>query len=324
VVDIVVTGGAGLQGSKLSLFLADSGYHVTVIDNMRRGKLENLRGRELTDIDLHVLDLRYTPVDRLAKTMQGAEAVFHLAAHVGGVEYSHINDRQMLNDNLMSDSNTIAAARQARVKKFVYPSTACAYPVSRQREWNSVLREDQAFDPVEPENGYGWSKLTAELLLSKEDRMEVGILRLFNVYGPGEDDIIGTSHVVPELIKKTLFDPEVVVFGDGTAGRCFLYADDAVEAYLACLEKGLGQGPINVGDPNPVRIGNLAHLIQLVAGVEKKVVFDPSKPEGVKGRVPDIAKARRILGWEPKTSLADGLRPTIEHIKSEATVAAIR
>ena len=316
--EIIITGGAGLQGSKLTKKLVSMGHSVACIDNGRREGWRNLDG---VDVDRIQWDLR----EPFPELFRGAKTVFHLAANVGGVEYISKNDRDVMLDNLQIDANVVRMAREARIKKFVFASTACTYPIERQQEWDSVLQEDMAFDPVHPESGYGWAKLTMEVQLSKlRDEMEVEILRLFNVYGPGED-FGPESHAVPELIRKALFDEKVVVYGDGSAGRCFLYVDDAVSAYIAAFEKGTRGLPINIGHPAPVRIEGLATMIQEIAGTDKPVVFDPSKPEGVKGRVPDIKRAEKILDWHPKTTLIKGLKPTIDFVRSQKVpLAGIR
>jgi len=304
-VDAVVTGGLGLQGSKLSRKLAKSGYHVLVIDNAQRGRTKNLGATKGIAVLKRDVRLPLNP-----KQFEGAEVIFHLAAHLGGIDYITRNDQQVMLDNLRADANVIAASLDARVKKFVFASTACVYPVSKQQKWDAVLREDDAFNPIEPESGYGWAKLTAELQLGKITEMEVGILRLFNVYGEGEDYAPG-SHAIPELMRKVLFSRKVEVYGDGLQGRCFTHVDDAVEAYLAVYRKGCVNRPINIGSPSPIRIADLVALLQELAGKQKPVKFNTSKPTGMIGRVPDITLAEKILGWHPKVSLEDGLKRTM-------------
>ena len=190
--------------------------------------------------------------------------------------------------------------------------------MSKQQKWDSILKEEDAFNPVSPESGYGWAKLTAEVLLSKITGMDVNILRLFNVYGPGEDYQPG-SHAIPELARKVL-DPdtkEIEVFGDGSQGRCFLYVTDAVEAYLKLLEHDVGNSPINMGNPQPVRINELVATMQDIAKTNKGIVYNVSKPTGVIGRSPDITKAKKMLGWMPKVSLDSGLRLTMDWIADQ-------
>lgn len=305
---VVITGGAGLQGSKLATKLIQMGHDVTVADNFQRGS------HRVKDAQIVGIDLRYSHLEEL---LRHTDYLFHLAAHVGGVEYIQKKDQEVMLDNLRVDSNVIAGAQAAKVRNFIFASTACVYPVRYQQNWDSILSEEMAFNPVEPESGYGWAKLTAEYQLNKVQDMKVAILRLFNVYGPGEDFLPG-SHVVPELIRKTLAPGDTLtVYGSGEAGRCFTYVDDAVDAYIAMMNMGMGKGPINIGSPDPIRIKDLADLIMKIAGSKKLKKFDLSKPVGMIGRTPNLERAKSILGWEAKVPLNAGLELTIDWMKKE-------
>ena len=297
-----------MQGSRLAERLIERGDEVTILDNFRRGHNKPL-GAEIVSGDL-----RYS---FFAKYYHNVDAVFHLAANVGGIEYITRNDQQVMLDNLQVDANVIRAAQEGYASNFVYASTACVYPVRYQQLWDSKLSEDMAFDGVDPESGYGWAKLTGEVQLGKVKDMRVGILRLFNVYGPGEDYEPG-SHVVPELIRKTLAGGSILdVYGDGKAGRCFTYSEDAVDAYLAVLEKGMDKGPINIGSPDPIRIGELAKLILRLSGEKKRIRYLRDKPVGVIGRVPVVQRAEEILGWKATMPLERGLKLTIDWMRAE-------
>lgn len=322
-VDIVITGGLGLQGSKLAEELLRDGFSVRIVDNLSRGTMENLsaysKDKMKSTLEVRHIDLRQRDLTKVA--LRDAETVFHLSAHLGGVEYIHVLQPQQIPmwDNMVMDGNVISASIENKVKKFIFASTACIYPVSKQLKWDSVLCEDDAFNPVEPESGYGWVKLTTEIGLNKIDCMDIGILRLFNVYGEGEDWSPG-SHVIPELCRKIVKYPEeeVVVFGNGEAGRCFLYADDAVQGFKLCMEKGCINKPINLGYPEPIKIGDLVKMLMEISGKDFTPKFDLSKPTGVIGRVPDISKAEKILGWSPSVPLTEGLPRVYEWIKNKA------
>ena len=306
---IAITGGLGLQGSRLAERLMKEGHYVKVFDNGQRGHNQG-KCHEWQDIDL-----RWRVPD-----FRTFDTVYHLAAHLGGVEYTHGgHDHMMMLDNLGIDTNVFRAAAQAKVQKVIFASTACVYPVSKQTEWNSVLKESDAFDPVEPESGYGWAKLTAEILLTKMHRANfiprVSIFRLFNVYGPGEDYAVG-SHVVPELLRKVLFEDTIEVYGTGNQGRCFLYVEDAVDAYEKALNVDFVE-PVNIGTDRPIRIAELVQKMCELANSWKPIEFNPKKPTGVTGRVPDLARAKAILNWTPRTGLDEGLRATIQWMKAQ-------
>jgi len=317
-----VTGGLGLQGSRLTERLLRAGFSVNIIDNKQRGTTRNLSEYcvALFDkkLDLHLVDAR----DRshVYACIQGSETVFHLSAHLGGVEYIHVMqpDQMPTWDNMMMDGSVISASLEAKVKRFIFASTACVYPVSKQLRWDSELVESDALNPVEPESGYGWVKLATEIGLRKISSMNIGILRLFNVYGEGEDYSHG-SHVIPELCRKVAIWPkeEVVVFGNGEQGRCFLYVDDAVEAYMLCMEKGCINQPINIGSPDPIKIKELIKILKRISGKDFSPRFDMDKPSGVMGRVPNIEKAKNFLGWSPKTPLIQGLPRVYQWIEGQ-------
>jgi len=319
--EILITGGAGLQGSRLAARLLAEGHSVTLADNFSRGSQANineLRNNYPKGLKVVKTDLRL--IGECVYYTKGVEAVFHLAAHLGGVEYAHgskdmpSHGSAMASDNLLMDTNMIKAAVQNNVSSYLYPSTACIYPVQLQKSPDSPpLREDQAI-PAEPESPYGWAKLMGERLsiqYAKESGIHVAICRLFNIYGEGEDSQPG-SHVVPELMRKALNYPQepFVVYGDGSATRAFTYVDDAVEGLLRALKSYACADPINIGSDKPVSICHLAELIIAESGKPIRIEYDESKPVGVMGRCADISKARDKLGWEPRVPLEEGLKRT--------------
>lgn len=311
---IAITGGLGLQGSRLATRLMLLGHYVKVFDNGQRGR--NQGGYD----EWENIDLRFNQPD-----FHTFDTVYHLAAHVGGVEYTHRgHDNQMMLDNMQIDVNVFRAAAECKVRKVILASTACVYPVSKQTEWNSILEEDDAYDPVEPESGYGWAKLCAEILLQKMNQANeiprISILRPFNVYGPGEDFMPG-SHVIPELLRKVLFEKTILVYGSGRQGRCFLYVDDMVEAYVRSLDVDFAK-PINIGTQDAIRIAWLAQKMCELADVIKPLEFDTGKPTGVMGRVPDLTRAKAILKWKPRTPLDVGLRTTMDWMRMQRRIAA--
>ena len=241
------------------------------------------------------------------------EVVFHLAAEVWGVKVAQKHNYDMMRHNMAVDAAVLGAAVEVGAKRIIYPSTACVYPVENQSEWDSVLSEDMAWGKEaggapHPESGYGWAKLMGEVQV-RHLPIEWVVFRLFNVYGEGENHGAG-SHVIPELIRKTLAAPEggtMQVYGDGSAGRTFLHVSDAVRAYQNAIECEPGT-TMNIGNPEPVRIRELAQKIVKIDGREVLPVYDPSQPEGVKGRTPDITRAREVLSWEPKVGLDEGLK----------------
>lgn len=314
-----MTGAAGLQGSHLCERLWELGHTVLGIDNYSRG---SFRADYIQEDDL-----RYGASKALF--FDHFDVVFHLAAQVWGVAVTRSHNHDMLQHNLQVDGNVFRWAVEAGIKRLVYPSSACVYPQEFQDRPDSILREDMAWGGMKspswmgqyvgpnPESGYGWSKLLGEVQV-KYLPMETVVFRLFNVYGEGENYGAG-SHVIPELVRKTLLAPpggELLVYGDGSAGRTFLHVEDAVSAYIAALKCEPGT-TMNIGDPKPIRIKELAERIVAMDGRGVRPVYDATKPEGVKGRTADITLAEKVLGWSPGISLDEGLRRVYTSIKEK-------
>lgn len=314
---IVVTGGAGFIGSQLVKRLVKEGYDVTVVDNLSRGKMANLADIE-DKINFLMMDLRhYQPTKDIIK---GADVVFHLAAILGGIGYIKEHELDCM-DNAVIDRNVIRACVEGGVKKLIYTSTACVYPVELQTKSHEeyLLKEDDAtWGGASPESLYGWIKLLGEIALQKvwdKHKMKAVILRLFNVYGETEVFDPKYGHVIPALISKVIMRQNpLVVWGSGEQSRAFTYVDDVVDAYMLAMEKLDYPTPVNIGTPRRVKIRKLAEMIVELGDryldFKPDIVFDESKPIGVWTRCPDITRAKDLLGWRPKTILKEGLEKT--------------
>lgn len=311
---VLVTGGAGMIGSNLVKRLVCLGASVSVVDNLWRGREENLlddAGRPVIDLarDLHRLDLSVPGIaDALVAE---AEVVFHLADVVAGVDYVFSHQGELFRQNLLINSNVTAAARKAKLSGFVYVGTACSFPASLQTGVEArPLREEDQY-PAAPESAYGWSKLMGEYeaqLLEKETGTPVAVLVLHNVYGT-PCDFGERSQVLPSLVRKAIRWPRepFVCWGSGEQGRAFLHVDDVVDGLVAALERGLGQGPIQLGPDVCTPIREAARVVVEVSGKPIEVLWDEGKPEGDRGRRADFSKAQRLLGWSPRTPLVRGI-----------------
>lgn len=314
---VLVTGGAGMIGSTLTEKLVEKKAKVTIADNLWRGKKENLmkNGEPIIDFDhnFHQVDLvEYANCLRVA---QGQEIIYHLADVVAGINYVFGNQLSLFHTNVVMNSNMLHAAIEAGVKKYVYLGTACSYPADKQSVLNPPpFREEDAY-PASPESSYGWSKLMGEYeceLAEKEGLIDVGILRLHNVYGPKSEMSPEKSQVIPALIRKALNYPEeeFVVWGSGDQRRAFIYTDDVTSALLSIVECGMGKGVIQIGPDYSISIRKIAELIVSISGKNINIRYDTTKREGDMDRVADWTKAERILGWSPKTSIETGLDKT--------------
>jgi nucleoside-diphosphate-sugar epimerase len=261
--------------------------------------------------------------DRWQKLLAGVDTVFHMAARVGSVEYLHGNNMAellTLQTNLVIDANVSQACLKYDVKKIVYASSISVYPVQTQARPNAVFAEDD-IEPFNPEGGYGWAKFMGEIGLRWMKNIEVGIARIFNIYG--ENAALGeTAQVIPALITKSLRYPEekFVVWGDGEQTRDFLYVADCVDALLRLEKKGSNPPTIvNIGSGEAITVKTIAGKIARLSGKNPKVVYDVTRPVGPVSRTADIGRARTLLGWQPATSLDDGLARTYSWVKRRLT-----
>ncbi len=323
---ILVTGGAGMIGSNLVRDLIQTGVTTTVVDNLWRGRLENLslatEGIVTPDRIFFQYDLR--DYERCLEVTKGVDIVVHLADIVAGINFVFSNELFLFRANSQINSNILSAAIENRVEQFLYVGTACSYPQDKQASICTIpLRECDAY-PANPESSYGWSKLMGEYecqLAEKEGKISVSILRLHNVYGPPCELSIERSQVIPALCRKAVLHPheEFVVWGSGSQRRGFVYVDDVVRGIKASLEHGRGQGVIQIGPTESHSIADIAARIVRASGKEIPIRFDPSKPEGDKDRFADLTKARKLLQWKPEVSLDSGIINTYDWINKELT-----
>ncbi len=329
---VVVTGGAGFIGSHLVKKLVAEGRRVRVVDDLSRGSLDNLKEVEGKYEFRHL----YLGEPKAALgAVDGASACFHLAAIVGGV--LKMQSHQTLSAVIPAvDYNVISACVKKGVNRFLYTSTACAYPVQLQDEAHvgRKLREDECYGTVgaNPESLYGLAKLYGEWMSSRyheEFGLKVAIVRDFNVYGPHEDFDVETGHVIPALINKVLQivsggkSGALEVWGTGRQSRSFVYVDDVADGMIKALDTIEDATPINLGSESIVSIGDLARTIADLAGFRGSIRFRSDMPEGVFTRMPDASRARKLLGWTATTSLKDGLNNTLEYwrVKSRQQLA---
>jgi GDP-L-fucose synthase len=297
---LVITGGAGFLGSKVVSMLRERGHEkITVI---RR-----------KDFDL----TREGDVERMYAQLKPA-AVVHLAAEVGGIGANRDNPGRFFFANMAMGLHLIEGARKHGLKKFLQVGTICAYPkmtpvpFKEEELWNGYPEETNA--------PYGVAK-KALLVMCQAYRQQYGLDAVYvlpvNLYGPGDNFDLKTSHVIPALIRKFVEaqqrgDKEVPAWGTGRASREFLYVDDCAEALVATLERYDSDEPMNIGSGREISIRDLTHLIAKLTGFEGEVVWDPSKPDGQPRRCLDVTRAREALGFVAKTTLEEGLGKTIE------------
>jgi GDP-L-fucose synthase len=309
---VCVTGGAGFLGSYVVAKLRERGAGPVFVP---RSNEYNLVERD--------------SVRRALKDSRPS-LVIHLAANVGGIGENQVRPAEFFYDNLMMGVGTLHESWRAGVDKFVGVGTVCSYP-----KYTPVpFREELFWEgyPEETNAPYGLAKKML-LVQSQAYREQYGYNAIHlipaNLYGPRDDFNLETSHVIPALIRKCLEareggNREVVVWGDGTPTREFLYAADAAEGILLAAEKHDSGEPINLGSGEEISIRGLAELIADLTGFEGELVWDVSRPNGQPRRSLDIGRARRLLGFEAQTSFAEGLRRTIDWYRSTTAAGAAK
>jgi GDP-L-fucose synthase len=305
-VRVLVTGGGGFLGSHLVERLRVEGYEPFV---PRR------RDYDLT---------RQADAERLfAETHP--ELVFHLAAEVGGIGANRANPGRYWYANLVMGANVIELCRLEGVRKLVIAGTVCSYP----KHTPVPFREDDLWNgyPEETNAPYGVAK-KALLVGAQAYREQYGLSTIFllpaNLYGPGDNFHPTNAHVIADLIRKMTGDAEeVVLWGDGSPTREFLYVEDCAAALALAAERYDGAEPVNIGTGDEISIRELAELVAELTGFDGKLTWDPTKPNGQPRRRLDTSRARELFGFEAQTQLREGLERTIAWYRQSKAVHAL-
>ena len=303
---VLVTGGSGFLGRRVVAALRDRGCAEVFAPRSKefdlREKSQVIRCYEATRPDV----------------------VVHLAAVVGGIGANRAHPGRFFYENLVMGVETLEQARQFGVRKFVGIGTICAYP-----KFTPVpFREDDLWSgyPEETNAPYGLAKKML-LVQSQAYRAEYGFnaihLLPVNLYGPGDNFDPASSHVIPAIIQKmeearTAGREEVVLWGDGTPTREFLYVDDAAEGIVLATERYDGDAPVNLGSGGEIAIRDLAPLIAKAVGYTGLIRWDSSKPNGQPRRSLDTSRATAAFGFRARTLFADGLAATVAWYRASA------
>lgn len=312
---VLVTGAGGFIGHHLVKRLKANGYWVRGAD-LKEPEYEASAADEFEVLDLRRWD------NCLMATRAAIEQVYNLAADMGGIGYITANHADIARNNILINAHMLEASRQNQVKRFLFSSSACVYAGSKQLDANvAPLREEDAF-PAEPEPGYGWEKLYAEELCRyywHDYKFETRIVRFHNVYGPlGTYD--GGKEKAPAAISRKVAlandGDEIEVWGDGKQTRSFMYVDDCVEGLVRIMASDY-RDALNLGTDELVTINQLVDIVSEVAGKGLRKRHDLTGPQGVRGRNSDNTRLLKVLGWEPKILLRQGLRKTYPWIEEE-------
>ncbi len=304
----VVTGGAGFLGSHLCARLLGEGMRVVCVDNLVTGKRENLAALEADDrfrFLFHDVSKPFTidgPVDY----------VLHFASPASPIDYLEL-PIQTLKVGSLGTHNSLGLAK-AKAARFLLASTSEVYGdplVHPQPEsyWGNV-------NPVGPRGVYDEAKRFGEAMVMAYHRvhgLDTRIVRIFNTYGPRMRPRDG--RVVPAFIQQALLGEPMTVFGDGRQTRSFCYVDDLIEGIYRLLQSDHVE-PVNIGNPHEMTIRQFAETIRDAVGSSSQIELRPLPVDDPRTRQPDIALARKVLGWEPKVTLAQGLARTVDYFRS--------
>jgi len=296
---VCVTGGAGFLGSYI---------------------LEKLKARGARQVFVPLIEeydlVQPESIHRMLSEAR-PDIILHLAARVGGIGHNRAHPAEFFYDNLMMGSQLMHEAWKAGVEKFVALGTVCAYP-----KFTPVpFREDDLWNgyPEETNAPYGMAKKMM-LMQAQTYRQQYGFNAIFlipvNLYGPRDNFNLESSHVIPALIRKCVEarlrgEAEIVVWGDGSPTREFLYVEDAAEGILLGAERYDGDLPINLGSGREISIRRLAELIVEMTGFKGRLTWDTSRPNGQPRRALDVSRAEALLGFRSAMPFEEGLRRTI-------------
>ena len=310
---ILITGGGGFIGSHMSRYLLHQRNFVRIVDINFPDYIKEKYYTEKLELDLRIYE------NCIAAT-KGIDKVYNLAANMGGIGFITTVGAEVMHDNVLINAHMLEASRKNRVKRFLFSSSACAYPTFRQTDPEvKGLKEEDAY-PADPDNFYGWEKLYTEKMCEAYQRdygMDIRIVRYHNVYGP-EGTYKGGREKSPAALCRKVAEARnpgtITIWGDGKQTRSYCYVDDAVRGTVMLMESEWNK-PINIGSERLITIDELADIIAKISGKKLVKKYDLSAPQGVRGRNADITLARKVLGWEPEVSLEEGLTRTYKWIK---------
>jgi dTDP-glucose 4,6-dehydratase len=302
----LVTGGAGFLGSHLCDALLREGYSVITVDNLLTGRmsnLEHLRNEPL--FEFRQLDIN-EPFD-----CGKVDYVFHFACPASPVDYMQ-HGIDTLRVGSIGTLHALEIAHKYRAKYLISSTSECyGDPLEHpqvETYWGNV-------NPIGPRSVYDEAKRFGEALtmaFHRYHKTDTRIVRIFNTYGPRMQ--LNDGRVVPNFMRQALRDEDLTVYGDGSQTRSFCYVSDEIDGFIR-LSKATEHLPVNIGNPTEFTILECAKLVVAMTGSNSKIRYEALPVDDPKQRRPDITKAKRLLGWEPKIDLATGLRMSLEYFR---------
>jgi nucleoside-diphosphate-sugar epimerase len=314
----VVCGAGGFIGGHMVRHLQANGIEVVRAVDHKPLEQWYQRARGVENVRLDLQDK-----ESCLKAVEGTNAVYQLAADMGGMGFIESN-KALCMLSVLTNTHMLMAARDKGVERFFFSSSACVYNAEKQVNPDVVaLKEEDAY-PALPEDGYGWEKLFSERMCRhfREDfGLETRVARYHNVYGP-EGTWNGGREKAPAAICRKVLQAKrdrsdtIEVWGDGKQTRSFMYIDDCTLGTQMIMDSDILE-PINLGSTELVTIDQLVDIVEEIAGIKLHRRYDLSAPKGVNGRNSDNTKIKEYLGWEPSIRLREGMVKTYAWIESE-------
>jgi nucleoside-diphosphate-sugar epimerase len=311
----LVIGAGGFIGGHLVRRLLNDGFNVRAVD-IKPLKLWFQSFKKSKNFSLDMSDF-----SNCKKMTKNIDYVFNLACNMGGIGFIENNKAECMLSVLIN-THLLKSCVKNKVKKYFFSSSACAYNTELQKDSKiRGLKEKDAY-PALPEDGYGWEKLFSERMcrhFNEDFGLETRVARFHNIYGPLGTFDGGREKAPAALCRKVIYAKNnnkkyINVWGNGEQTRSFLYIDDCIEAIIRLFNSSF-RDPINIGSEEKVSINKLIDIIERVAKINLKKKYQLSKPKGVNGRSSDNTLIKKILKWNYKYSLSDGIKITYNWIE---------
>jgi len=303
---ILVLGGAGFLGSHLCAKLLDQGHEVICLDNLFTGRRKNILGFASNP---NFEFIRHDVVDPFKVEV---DQIYNLACPASPVHYQH-NPIKTVKTSVMGSINCLGLARRIRARVF-QASTSEVYGDPNVNPQPEAYRGN--VNPIGLRACYDEGKRCAETLFfdyHRQNGVDIRVVRIFNTYGPRM--LPNDGRVVSNFIVQALKGNDITVYGDGQQTRSFCYVDDLIEGFVRMMAQDEEIGPVNLGNPTEFTILELAEKVITLTGSASRIRFEPLPADDPMQRRPDISLAKKVLGWEPKIELEEGLQRTIQYFR---------